>query len=299
MMYHIPKWLLIGICCLTAAGIACGAVIGGVRAVSGMAQSVPIPIIMYHHILEDSRLLGDYVISPGQLESDLDYLQELGYTTVLPSEVEAFVRGEGTLPEKPIMITFDDGNKSNYIYAYPILQERGMKGVISVIGIHSETYSKNGDGNVNYAHATWDELREMADSGVFEIGNHTYNLHEEAAPRRGITRRDEEGLKDYRRVIFDDLSKNQELLFQATGSYPKVFAYPFGFIDKDADAVLDELGFTVTLGVAERVDSVTAGDMDSLKKLGRFNRPYSATTQTFIDRITKQVHTAKQGEHPF
>lgn len=291
-LLHLPKkMLLAAAAALALAAAAGGIVLGGAQMVGARQQSVQIPIVMYHHILDDSRLLGDYVISPEQFESDLKYIRQQGYSTVLPREAAAWARGEGELPEKPLMITFDDGNKSALIYAYPLLRQYGMKGALAVIGVHSEKYSENGDSNVQYAHATWDDLREMEESGVIEIGSHTYNLHEEQNPRRGTLRRKGESLRDYQAALEEDLIKNQTLLSAALGHEPRFFAYPYGFIDPDADAVMEKLGFDVTLGVEEKVPTVTRGDMASLKKLGRFNRPYSASTGNFFDKIFAQVRS--------
>lgn len=287
-LLRMPKKAMVAAVGLIMLGVAAVATVGGTQMALSHQDSVRIPIVMYHHILEDSRLLGDYVISPGQLESDLQYIRDQGYTAVLPREVAAWVRGEGDLPEKPIMITFDDGNKSAYVYAYPLLKKYGMKGVLSVIGIHSEKYSGIDDGNVNYAHTTWAELGELAQSGIFEIGNHTYDMHEESSPRAGIRRCADENARDYRETLGKDLAMNQGLLEAATGGPPKVFAYPYGFVESDANGVLDELGFDVTLGVEEKVSAITCGDMDSLKCLGRFNRPYAATTNTFFEKIKRK-----------
>lgn len=288
-MIRIPKRLLICFLGLMAVFLVAGLYRGGTKMAEGKRRQVQLPVIMYHHILEDSGLWGDYVITPAQFQSDMEYLKQKGYTTVLPRELIAYARGEGELPEKPVMVSFDDGNKSSFVYAFPILERLGMKAALAVIGIHSEQYSLTGDGNVSYAHATWTELFEMENSGLMEIGNHTYNLHEESYPRRGILRRAEESLSDYRRAVYDDLSTNQELLRAATGEYPQFFAYPYGFIDSDADAVLEELGLTLTLGVAERVDTVVYGDLSSIKKLGRFNRPHRADTEEFLEGIFHQI----------
>lgn len=288
-MFRIKKRLL---CCLLGLAVlfvAAGLYRGGARMAQGKRQQVQLPILMYHHILEDSALLGDYVITPGQFQKDMEYLKSKGYTTVLPREVIAYARGKGTLPEKPVMVTFDDGNKSTFVYALPILERLGMKAALAVIGIHSEQYSLTADGNVSYAHATWSELFEMENSGLMEIGNHTYNLHELSSPRRGTLRREGEDLSDYRRAIYDDLSTNQQLLQAATGEYPQFFAYPYGFIDPDADEVLEELGLVLTLGVAERVDTVVFADLSSIKKLGRFNRPHRADTGEFLEGIFSQM----------
>lgn len=284
-MLRIPKWLLIGGCSLLAALILFLAVPGGIKMVAAKPESVRLPAVMYHHVLNQSDMLGDYVISPKQLDEDLRYIQERGYTPVSAAELQAYVAGEGELPERPILITFDDGYKSSFVYAYPALKKYGMKGILAVIGIHSEYYSEIDDDNVNYAHATWDELRQMSESGVFEIANHTYDMHEESSPRAGVRRKAGESKADYQKALREDIGTNQQLLEMATGKTPTVFVYPFGFLDEDARAVLDELGFTMTMGVAERVNTVTRGEPESLRELGRYNRPYGVTTQSFFDPI--------------
>lgn len=284
-MLRIPKWLLLCGCSLLVALALFLGVPGGVRMVAGKPESVRLPAVMYHHVLNQSDMLGDYVISPKQLDEDLSYIKERGYTPVSAAELQAYVAGEGELPERPILITFDDGYKSSFVYAYPALKKYGMKGILAVIGIHSEYYSEIDDDNVNYAHATWDELRQMAQSGVFEIANHTYDMHKESSPRAGIRRKAGESKADYQKALREDLATSQQLLEMATGTAPTVFAYPFGFLDEDARAVLDELGFTMTMGVAERVNTVTRGEPESLIELGRFNRPYGTTTQSFFDPI--------------
>ena len=95
-------------------------------------DSVRVPILMYHSILKDSARQGKYVISPAVLAADLDALQAKGYTAITVSDLLAYVQDGADLPEKPVMITFDDGYYNNYIYAYPLLKQRGMKAVVSI-----------------------------------------------------------------------------------------------------------------------------------------------------------------------
>lgn len=286
-MEHVPKWAVLcsGVFITLLATLSVS--LSGGRAQMSMAsvETARLPVVMYHHILADAALLGDYVISPQQFERDLCYIKDSGYESVLPREVAAFVAGEGSLPEKPIMITFDDGNKSTFVYALPLLKKYGMKATLAVIGSASEEDNDTNDNNVAYAHVNWQDVMELESSGLVEVANHTYNLHEAMLPRAGIRRTDGEPLEKYKSAVYDDIRHTQELLCKATGRLPSTFAYPYGFIDSDADEVLDALGFTVTLGVWERVNTVTRGDRESAKKLGRYNRPSFVTSKTFFAKI--------------
>ena len=99
--------------------------------------SVSLPVLMYHHILESSSRLGDYVISPQQFEADLQFLSVHGYQTVTVLDILRLVQTGGPLPEKPVLITFDDGYESTYAYAFPLLKKYGMTAVVSIIGSYT------------------------------------------------------------------------------------------------------------------------------------------------------------------
>ncbi|MBR4211107.1 MAG: hypothetical protein IKR84_01790, partial [Oscillibacter sp.] len=79
----------------------------------------PMPVLMYHHMLPDGSDCNDMTVTPSKLRQDFDYIRKQGYTPVLPREL----LDPDSIPEKPILITFDDGYASNYNILYPILQE--------------------------------------------------------------------------------------------------------------------------------------------------------------------------------
>ena len=95
------------------------------------ATSVRLPIIMYHHVLKDSNKWGKYIVSPKEVEKDIIYLKEQGYTTILMEDLINFVYNNGKLPDKPILLTFDDGYMSNYTYVLPLLKKYDCKAVVS------------------------------------------------------------------------------------------------------------------------------------------------------------------------
>ncbi len=112
-------------------------------------EGVRLPIIMYHSMLKDQSRQGQYVISPDTFESDLKYLKAHGYTSVTMQELIDYVKKGAPLPEKPIVLSFDDGYYNNYLYAYPLAKQYGFKIVIAPIGYYTDQYSKVDDNHAN------------------------------------------------------------------------------------------------------------------------------------------------------
>lgn len=95
---------------------------GAVKETTADTDSVKLPVIMYHSLLKDEKLQNDYTVSPTLFENDLKYLTENGYTTVVVKDLTDYVYGKKSLPEKCIMLTFDDGYYNNYYYALSLLE---------------------------------------------------------------------------------------------------------------------------------------------------------------------------------
>lgn len=247
-------------------------------------EYISLPIIMYHHISAKSGALGDYVISPDQFRSDLEYIKSQGYTAVSPKQLRDYVLGKGGLPEKPIMITFDDGYLSFYTYAFPVLQELKMQAVLSIIGTHTDKYSESDDRNVNYAHVNWEQVAEMSKSGMVDIGNHTYDLHS-LGLRKGCRIKQNESEEEYRRLLTEDVTRLQEKIKAVTEVEPIVFAYPYGAHCAQGNEIINKLGFSLTLGCREKVNKIYSGSADCLKMLGRYNRPHGKSSEAFFKGI--------------
>lgn len=260
--------------------------VNSVETVAKVEEPVKLPIIMYHSILDSDHKAGTYVITPKQLENDMKYLKENGYTTISVNELVEYVKGEGMLPEKPIMLTFDDGYYNNYSYLYPLLKKYNMKAVISIIGKYTDLYS-SGDEimNNNYSHLTWDEMREMVASGHIEIQNHSYDMHSDQT-RRGVRKVFGEDEAEYELKIAEDIELLQREINSNLGVTPKAFTYPFGFFNDESEKVVRELGFEVSFSCYERVNTITR-DPECLYRLGRFNRPSGPSTKEFFAKIEK------------
>ena len=239
-----------------------------------------LPILMYHSISESKQ--GIYFVSPETLERDLVYLEGHGYTFVTASAVKAYLEGEGDLPTKSILLTFDDGHYDNLYYGYPILRKHGAHAVLNVIGCFSEYSSTHEKDHVEYSHLTWEEIAYLARSGVFEIGNHTYRMHA-YKPRFGIKRKKGESEKDYRRALTEDLETLDRILLDRCGVRPVAFAYPFGAYDREGTEIVRER-YDMIFTCYERINRLKRGDKEKFSSLSRINRDGTMTTDAFFKK---------------
>ena len=252
--------------------------------------SAQVPILMYHHLSED--VTNSEMVSPEQFEAQIRALSEAGYTGVSFDELQGYVlRGE-PLPEKPVVITFDDGYLSNYTLAYPILQKYGMKATIFAIGV---SFGKDHYKDTDYAmtpHFGAAEAKEMTDSGLISIQSHTYDMHQwppyedgSAAVRENILPLAGESEEAYVQALTEDFTKSRAQLEDATGQPVDVLAYPAGQYSTLAQVTLQELGVHVTLSTNPGVNTVVKGLPQTLYAMLRFGITDDITSAALLALI--------------
>lgn len=248
-----------------------------------------LPIIMYHSIVDNRAKAGDYVITPAVLEADFLYLAENGYEAISIVELVAFAKGEGALPAKPVLITFDDGHYNNYSYALPLLEKYDLRAVVSVVGSFTDAASAlNEAPNNNYSCLTWAQIQALLDSGRIDIGNHSDNLHDPKT-RLGAIKVSGESDAQFLQMLHTDLELLQKKMEQNLDYSPVVLAYPFGKFSALTEELAKDMGFSVTLTCAERINVITKGQVEDLYGLGRFNRPYGIATEAFMKRFERKT----------
>lgn len=246
-------------------------------------STASLPVIMYHHISEKGNLLGDYVITPEEFESDMQYLQANGYQAVLPSEIAG-----GELPEKPIMITFDDGFLSTYKYALPILQKYSMKAVCAVVGALVQEYTDTPNTVSDCAYMDKNTVKALADSNVFEIACHTYNMHAIGA-RKGCAKMKNENAAEYRAVLTQDTNKFNELFRSVMNCDTNIMAFPYGEYNAETIEIASDCGYNIFLTCDERVNKIDTQDIKYPLVLGRFNRIHGITSEDFFNKMNMPV----------
>lgn len=248
-------------------------------------DGVYLPVIMYHSLLKDTSLQNDYTISPTLFEEDLKYLKNNNYTAITVSDLTDYVYNDGALPEKCVMLTFDDGYYNNYYYAFPLLKKYECKAVISPIVHMTELFTETEDISVSYGHISVDNIKEMVQSGYIEIQNHSYDMHK-LTPRMGVDKKQGESSESYKSVIEKDIMTAQSYLKDNAGVSPQCFVYPFGAKSEETEKIVKELGFKCTLSCTEEPNYITKSE-DSLFNLGRYRRDKGESMETLLNRISK------------
>ena len=271
-------------CGIMLSGACLNAVSPYVTAIS--QPQVSVPVIMYHQVHKDNRNCGNYIIPISMLREDFEYMRRNNITPVSFAMLQDYVENGAPLPQNPLVITFDDGEKSFLTKVVPLLEEFNYPANVNIIGSLVEMYTQNGDVNDSYAYLTENDIKVLNENPLVELGCHTYNLHS-LTNRRGVSQLYGESDEDYCSLIRNDIDKFNGLFTRLTGKSPTIFAYPYGIKNKLCDNVIRNNGFIITLTCRETVNKIAPGD--TLFDLGRFNRPYGISTEKFFCKIFNSI----------
>lgn len=271
----------------------CGAaLVSAPRAVQALAQSrsVPLPIVMYHSVTDEGESPGQYVVPMQRFEEDLQYLKQNGYQTVTARQVLDYVQNGAPLPEKPVMLTFDDGFYNNYSNVWPALKQHGMVAVLSPLGQQAELFTNAAEEKKSevWSYCTGAELREMEESGVMEIAHHSYQFHA-LHPRKGCLPMPGESAETHRRVFTEDTEKVLKLLAEWGITKPVCYTYPYGAANDTTEQLTEEMGFSVTMGCEQGMNVVRQGDSACLRRMKRWNRDGRTPTKQFWAEVLENT----------
>ena len=210
-------------------------------------QQIQVGALCYHNFFTDEDLengyeADKYSIHIDEFEAHLQYLKKNNIRAISISELTAFTKGKIDLPKKCILITVDDCSRSFYELAFPLLKKYGMVVNMAVIGDRTDL----ADATTSWAekYCTWSEVKELSESGVVEIGSHTYNLHTTAKGRTGTMLLSSEGTATYKKLLVNDMQPLNEKIQEYCGYKPAFFAYPYYAISMASVPTLrDELGY--------------------------------------------------------
>jgi len=212
-----------------------------------MSRTRAVPVLMYHHVSPNPGLV---TVSPETFRSHMKSLATKGYHSLAADDLLAFLHGQ-EVPARSVLITFDDGYLDNFVYAYPVLKDLGLKATIfAVTGWigdgplrtgeppcpdHKTCMARIREGQTDEVMLRWSEIEAMETSGLVEIHSHTHShsrwdksLADPAARRAALAR---------------DLTQSRNTLKERLGREEKHLCWPQGYFDEDYVTVARELGF--------------------------------------------------------
>lgn len=192
-------------------------------------RDISIPILYYHSIKSVPN--NELCMPPDQFEKQIAYLSQHGYHSVSLTQLYDFFYSNGHLPEKPILITFDDGYKDNYTAAFPILKKYGYTATVFVI-----------TSNVGHSNnMSWDQLEDLVHNGWL-VESHTVSHYD-------LTKLDASKLAQ-------ELNDSKNSLEKQLGTTVDFFAYPSGQFNEKVEKAVKNAGylmaFTTQRGWANR-----------------------------------------------
>jgi biofilm PGA synthesis lipoprotein PgaB len=261
---RLPVWPLIAFVLMRACAVC---------AAAEATLPVKLTILGYHEISERTDSLEPgYSVPPEEFAQEMAWLKRSGYHFVGMDDVLADARGRKALPDRAVLITFDDGYQSVYSKAFPILQAYHAPAVVALVG----SWLENAHGIVDFDGRpiprsdlmSWAELREMVRSGLIEIASHTHSLHQgivgnpegnlqPAAVTRqwlGAQGRYEDEAA-YKRRITADLKRNSDFIQAHLGKRPRIIVWPYGRYNIETRSIAARLGMPIGLTLDDGPDT--------------------------------------------
>ncbi|MDR3596987.1 polysaccharide deacetylase family protein [Clostridium sp.] len=219
-------------------------------------DNIGVPVLYYHSVTEPAS--NEVTITPEKLRIQLKYIKDQGYITLTMSELKDYLLNNFPIPEKSIVITFDDGYMDNYYNAFPILKEFNMDATIFCI---------TSDLNGSY-YLSKEAIKEMSSYGI-DIESHTVNH-----PKLSKMTYEEQ---------LTELKESKKTLESITGKTVDSVAYPFGDFNEDSVKAAKSAGYTLAFttnrGLADRDDNPL--------KLDRIYISSAYDMNTFKEVLTK------------
>ncbi|MEJ8755647.1 polysaccharide deacetylase family protein [Pontibacter sp. H259] len=214
-----------------------------------------VPILCYHQLrnwrASDSKSAKTYIVEEENFREQIKMLADSGYQTILPDQLHDYLVYGRPLPEKPIMLTFDDTNLDHFTVAAPELEKYGFRGVFFIMTVSL--------GRPNYMQKT--QVKALSDAGHI-IGSHTW---------------DHQNVKKYTPQDWvTQIGKPVKQLEQITGKPVLYFAYPFGLWNEQAVQGIKQRNFKAAFQLATARDAteplytirrIIASGYDSPKEL--------------------------------
>ncbi|MFH2045995.1 MAG: poly-beta-1,6-N-acetyl-D-glucosamine N-deacetylase PgaB [Pseudomonadota bacterium] len=249
-------------------------------------------VLCYHDIPAKESVSMD--VARHVFVNHLEYLKENGYTVINPDDIMAAKKGIKPLPEKAVLLTFDDAYLSFYQFVYPVLKKYGYSAVLSVVCSWIEEKPEY-VGNKDLM--SWKQIKEMADSGRVYIASHSNDSHkaivynpagntEPAMSTFAFFKEEKryESDKEFRNRIKTDLKKSIHKIKEVTGTSPWILTWPYGEHNGLGIDEAQKLGFKIILTLKPdkaSIKKLTAVNRNIITKLMKYNEFASKMKEDF------------------
>ena len=239
-------------------------------------------VVLCYHDIVDLKLTPNLKLYPQTIRRDtlirhFNWIRQQGYQPVSFQQILDAKAGKAPLPEKAILLSFDDGYESFYRLVYPLLKLYRYPAVFALVGSWLEVPD---DKMVPYGNdklprsyfVGWPQIREMQASGLVEIASHTFASHygllanpqgnvQPAMTTAGWSQQGYETMADYRARIKADLDASASQLKAQTGRAPRILVWPYGAFNQTALDLASAAGMPYTFTLTEGTNRVSdAGD---------------------------------------
>ncbi|MBW4634414.1 MAG: polysaccharide deacetylase family protein [Iphinoe sp. HA4291-MV1] len=213
------------------------------------AKQARVPILMYHDIVPKKQVFFD--VTPEELEQHFQTLKENGITPISLDQLMTHLQTGMPLPEKPVVLTFDDGYGGHYEYVYPLLKKYGYPAVFSI-------YTKGIGNNTGRTHVSWEQLKEMAANPLVTIASHSVSHPPDLTvlPPEQIQK---------------EVVESKAILEANLGIPIRYFTYPAGKYNEQVAGLVQAAGYDLALTMND-VDERFAGASESLLAVSRFGQ---------------------------
>ncbi len=247
-----------------------------------------IPVITYHDISENPSAWNSFCIHPLQMEQDFYALRQLGFTTITVDEYiqikKAYERKDKDklyqlmqIYKNPILITVDDGYEGVYKYMYPLMKKYNIKANMYLISGEMEKKLPQ--------FLTWEQVREMQESGLACFGNHSTVLHMKTKSQLAEMYYD----PDLSQQVSEDYAACNAMIKSRIGTDVLSLAYPYGLYNEELQRIVAGMGIEFTFTTNYGISPFHSGNHE----LKRINRSFSYTTSDFLRNVNHLMQKNK------
>lgn len=227
-----------------------------------------VEILMYHNVLPNNQTSAAFAVLESQLRGDFEYIKNNGYNVISCKELKECAFSGTKLPNKAVILTFDDGYLYNKTIALPLMKEYGYIGTFGIVGDFMK-FGKREEGVCpTFTYFDKEDINECYNDSNCEIANHSYSLHY-LNSRRGAKIKRGENTEAYMKMFEDD-TKKMDRLFSECGATTDIYAYPYGLYCDESEQVLKQIGYKISFSCDKGVNVIY--NEDDLYCLKRYDR---------------------------